>query len=127
MNLSPRRLLLAASLVATFATGCFGMMPPSGARAPFGPAAPGVAPVAAPAPTPATPAAQSNDCVTTTRCNWNSDCPDGGHCNATMGLCFDPDPVAASLLTCHLNECRWDTDCPSGWSCNSATWHCQLR
>jgi hypothetical protein len=125
MNLSPRRLLLAASLVATFATGCFGMMPPPGARV----AAPGLAPVAAPAPAPAfaSPAAQSNNCITETRCNWNSDCADGGHCNAAAGLCFDPDPVASTVLTCHLNACRWDSDCPSSWSCNSATSHCQLR
>jgi len=124
MKLSPRSILAISSLVAAFASGCFGMMPPPGTR-PVG--APGAVPVAAPAPMQAMPAARSNDCITTTRCNWDSDCPDGGHCNTAMNLCFDPDPVASTVLTCHMNECRWDSDCPSGWSCNTATTHCQLR
>lgn len=127
MNLTARLVpALAASIFVAATTalvaGCAGMMPPPGAFTAQGPGGHGHA-VAGHEPE----AAPRNNCITETRCNWDSDCAGGTRCNTTMHLCFERDPVASSLLTCNQNQCTWDTECPTGWSCNSATRHCQLR
>lgn len=130
MHLSLRSASLSCALafVASSAIGCAGMMfPRPGAVAPGVPAAPVSAAPRAPTAAPAADAPEANDCITETPCNWDSDCPSGLHCNAAMNRCFDPSPVASTLLTCNLNACHWDSECPASWSCNTATSHCQLR
>lgn len=109
------------SLVTLLAlAGCTMAMPPGGfAALPGGPA-----PVAAGG---EVEAPEASRCVTSTPCTWNSDCPNGMHCNGSMRVCFDPDPVASSLARCESVSCVWDSDCPSSWGCNSASHRCFLR
>jgi predicted small lipoprotein YifL len=123
---------LVAALLLGSLTGCGSLMLPPGYVAANGHpgavhanAGAGLSGGASMGPDEAAP--ESNNCITATACNYDSDCPNGGHCSGSMRRCFDPEPVASRLLTCHLNTCLWDTECPAEWSCNSATRHCQLR
>ncbi len=132
MNLTARLVpALAASIFVAATTalvaGCAGMMPPPGAFTAHGPVGHANAGAGMSVAGHEPEAASQNNCITETRCNYNSDCAGGTRCNTTMHLCFEPDPVASTILTCGLNQCTWNSECPTAWSCNSATHRCQLR
>lgn len=66
----------------------------------------------------------ANDCITDQTCNYDADCSSSYHCNGVVHQCFDPNPVASTVLHCDEVPCVFDSDCPASWKCSTSTNKC---